>query len=100
MSLTAAQIAARAGKLTASRVACLMTGDAPKIMALYREMLGEGEPENLDHVWPVRLGSATEQLQLDWFQEKNGLPVTRRGEVAVHPEHTWAACTLDGWVEE
>jgi hypothetical protein len=79
MSLTAEQIRARQGKLTASRVACLMHGDAAKIMQLYREMIGEGEPENLDHVWPVRLGSATEQLNLDWFEMKNG-PLSRRGE--------------------
>lgn len=97
--LSAAQLKAREGKLTASRVACLMTGDAPKIMALYREMLGEDEPENLDHVWPVRLGSTTEQLNLDWFEMKNG-PLTRRGEVVVHRKHEWAAATLDGWSDD
>jgi len=94
--LTDVQIKARAGKLTASRVACLMTGDAEAIMRLYQEMIGEGEPEDLSHVWPVRLGEATEQLNLDWFEVKNG-PVSRRGEVVVHPLHPWAAATLDGW---
>jgi predicted phage-related endonuclease len=95
--LTAEQQAARKGKLTASRVACLMTGDAVKIMQLYREMIGAEEPENLDHVWPVRLGEATEALQLDWYEMKNGGAVSRRGEVVVHPTLTWAAATLDGW---
>ena len=96
MSLTAEQIAARKGKLTASRVACLMTGDAEKIMRLYREMIGEEVPEDLSHVWPVRLGEATEQLQLDWYEE-HGSAVSRRGEVVIHPKYTWAAATLDGW---
>jgi predicted phage-related endonuclease len=97
--LTAAQLKAREGKLTASRVACLMHGDADKIMQLYREMIGEGEPEDLDHIWPVRLGSATEELNLDWFEMKNGT-LSRRGDVIVHKKYTWAAATLDGWYDD
>lgn len=97
--LTAAQLKAREGKLTASRVACLMTGDAAEIMQLYREMIGEGEAENLDHIWPVRLGSATEELNLDWFEMKNG-PLSRRGAVIVHKKYEWAAATLDGWYDD
>lgn len=96
MSLTAEQIAARKGKLTASRVACLMTGDTEKIMRLYREMIGEEIPEDLSGVWPVRLGEVTEKLNLDWY-EQSGSPLSRRGEVVVHPTHSWAAATLDGW---
>lgn len=96
--LNAAQLAARAGKLTASRVACLMKGDAEAIMRLYRELIGEEIPEDLSHVWPVRLGEATEGLQLDWMEEQGG-HVTRRGEVVTHPKYEWAAATLDGWHE-
>lgn len=99
MSLSIEQLAARKGKLTASRVACLMTGDADKIMQLYLEMTDQAMPENLDHVWPVQLGSATEELQLDWFEMKNG-PLSRRGEVVVHMRHSWAAATLDAWHDE
>lgn len=96
MALSAEQLKARAGKLTASRVACLMTGDAEKIMRLYRELIGEELPEDLSGVWPVRLGEATEQLNLDWY-EANGSPLSRRGEVVVHPQYPWAAATLDAW---
>lgn len=95
--LTAEQIKARAGKMTASRVACLMTGDTAKIMQLYLEMIGEGEPEDLSHVWPVQLGSATEQLNLDWYEQKCGYELSLRGSVIVHPKYPWAAATLDGW---
>jgi hypothetical protein len=100
--LSPEQIAARKGKLTASRVACLMVADTAKIMQLYLELTDDPSfvPEDFSMVWPVRLGECTEQLQLDWFQEKNGLQVTRRGEVVVDPELDWLACTLDGWVEE
>lgn len=98
MSLTQAQLAARDGKLTASRVACLMTGDAQRIYDLWLEMVGDPRyvPEDLSGVWPVQLGSLTEGLNLDWYERKHGA-LTRRGEVVCHPLHEWAACTLDGF---
>lgn len=96
MALTAAQIEARSGKLTASRVGVLMKDDPAAVLQLYREMIGEAQEENLDDVWAVQLGNATEQLNLDWYAKKN-TPVTRRGEVVVHPVLDWAAATLDGW---
>jgi hypothetical protein len=105
--LTTEQINARKGRLTASRVACLMTGDATRIASLWLELIDDPTfippenypafiPEDLSQNWPVRLGECTEQLQLDWY-EMRGNPVSRRGDVAVHPDETWAAATLDGW---
>lgn len=94
--LTPEQIAARVGKLTASRMASLMRADKVAILALYDEMTGGAEPEDLSRVWPVQLGAATETLNLDWFEAKNG-PLTRRGEVVVHPQYPWAAATIDAW---
>lgn len=95
--LSPTQLAARDGKLTASRVAALMTGDETDIMTLWREMIGDPDfvPEDLSGVWPVQLGSHTESLNLDWFERKHG-PISRRGDVVVHGDG-WAACTLDGW---
>ena len=97
--LTAEQSEARKGKLTASRVAALMTGDVEKIMRLYKEMIGEEVEEDLSRVWPVRLGEATEQLNLDWLEE-SGVKLSRRGEVVVHPKYDWAAATIDAWCNE
>lgn len=96
--LTEAQLQARDGRLTASRVACLMAGDEAKVMNLWREMVGDPSfvPDDLSGVWPVRLGEATEAVNLLWYERKVG-PLTRRGEVVCHPLHDWAACTLDGF---
>lgn len=98
MSLTPAQLAAREGRLTASQVACLMTGDEAKILNLWRGLVGDPAyvEDDLSDVWAVNLGSVTETLSLDWYERKHA-PVTRRGEVVVHPTVDWAACTLDGW---
>jgi hypothetical protein len=95
--LSPEQIAARKGKLTASRVACLMVADTAKIMQLYLELTDDPSfvPEDLSEVWPVQLGECTEPLNLRWFELKRG-PLSRQGEVVVH-SNGWAACTLDGW---
>jgi predicted phage-related endonuclease len=96
------QITARDGKLTASRVACLMTGDEKKITNLWRELVGdpEFEPDDLSNIWPVRLGEITETINLDWYELKTGRAVSRRGEVVIHPVADWAAATLDGFDKE
>lgn len=99
MPLTAAQLAARAGKLTSSRVACLMTGDRSEILRLYNELIGAEPEEDLSGVWPVQLGATTEKLNLDWFERTQRAPVMRRGEVVNHPYLNWACCTLDGWCD-
>jgi hypothetical protein len=97
MSLTPEQQKLRAGKLTASRVGALMSGDDAKVLRLWEIMTGAAEEDDLAGVWPVQLGTATEQLQLDWYERKTGVAVTRRGEVVVLPGADWAAATLDGW---
>jgi YqaJ-like viral recombinase domain len=100
MALSATQRAARTGKLTASRIACLMTGEAEKIDRLYREMIGDEVEEDLSQVWAVRLGEATEALNLEWFERKRAAPLSRVGEVIAHPLLPWAACTIDAWSDE
>ena len=97
--LTEKQIEARKNKLTASRIGVLITGNLEGIQRLYLEMIGALEPEDLSHVWAVQLGAVTEQLNLDWFEAKNRMLVTRRGDVVTHPDYPWGAATLDGWCE-
>jgi predicted phage-related endonuclease len=97
--LTEAQKLAREGKLTASRVACLMTGDKAKIIQLWREMCGDPTyvEESLDEVWAVRLGETTEGLNLEWYEKIKGKALTRKGEVVIHPDYPWAAATIDAY---
>ena len=94
--LTPEQIAAREGKLTASRVAALVSGDKEKILNLWKELVGtEYDKEDLSDNWAVQLGSFTEPFNLEWFTRKHG-PISRVGEVVVHA-NGWAAATLDAW---
>lgn len=97
--LSPTQLAAREGRLTASRVACLMTGDKERVLNLWREMVGDPDyvEEDLSDNWAVQLGSCTEGLNLDWYERKHGA-VTRRGEVVLRED--WQAATLDGWAND
>ena len=97
MALTAEQIEKRGDRLTASRVGVLMQGDPAKVLALWEEMTGQREPEDLSHVWAVQLGSHTESLNLDWYEIKTGAKLIRRGDVSISPIADWAAATLDGF---
>ncbi len=99
MMLSPQQIEARKGRLTASRISALVSGDRDKIMRLWREMLGMEVEEDLSRVWAVQRGAATEELNLRWYAMKNG-PISRQGEVVDHPVHDWAACTLDAWIND
>jgi len=97
--LTQAQIDQRYGKLTASKVACLMAADEAKIMRLYHEMIHDPHfvPDDFSNVWAVQLGVATEPLNLRWFAMDNGT-VSRVGEVVtMAAPDDWAAATIDGW---
>lgn len=98
--LTEQQRKNRDGKLTASRVACIMKGDAAEILNLWKELIGDPsyEPADLSTIWAVRLGETTEPLNLEWFVRKHG-PISRVGEVVTH-SCGWAAATLDAWSDE
>jgi hypothetical protein len=100
VALTQAQLVAREGKLTASAVGALMSGDQLKIMDLWRRMIGHPDYKepNWDGMWPVQLGTVTEDLNLNWYERKYDTKVVRRGEVVVASDYPWAAATLDGWV--
>jgi predicted phage-related endonuclease len=97
--LTPTQIDARKGKLTASRIAVLMNGNLEGIMRLYQEMRGEIPEVDMSDVWPVRLGQATEALNLEWYERKNNTKLSGQGVVIQSSILAFAACTLDGWDE-
>jgi YqaJ-like viral recombinase domain len=99
MPLTPDQQRQRELKLTASMVGPLMNGSTEDIINLWRAMIGDPDyvPDDLTWVWPVQLGSVTEELNLRFYQFNTGHAISRQGEVVTNPFNTWAACTLDAW---
>lgn len=102
MALTPEQLRQRENKVTGSFVPYLMAGDSTKILREWQRLVGDDsyEPENLDDVWVVQLGSYLEPFALDWYQRKSGWAMTRRGEVVAHPKRPYVCCTLDAWCAE
>ena len=101
MALTERQQLARKGKMTASRVGAVISGDPEKIYDLWLELTGDPTfvAPDYTNVWAVQLGNATEQFHLDWVQRNLG-PISQRGKSFQHPKVPWALATLDGWVED
>jgi len=77
----------------------ILSGDADRIMRLWREKRGEADPEDLSGVLPVMLGSWTEAFNRQWYERESGLQVSRVGAVEICKDHEWRRCTLDGYVE-
>ena len=101
MALSAAQLKAREGMITASFLPVLMSGDKSKILNRWQEIVGDPEfiAEDLSSIWAVEFGSFIEPFALDWHQKKTGLPLIRRGEVVIHPTKPYFCCTLDAYRE-
>jgi predicted phage-related endonuclease len=78
--------------------------DAGRIMAgdwveLWEEKTGRREPEDLSDLLQVRIGIATENLNLTWFERRTGIEVLCAGcKGLVHREHKFMRGNLDGWV--
>ena len=100
MALTDRQKKAREGKMTASRVSAVMSGDDVAVYDLWLELTGDPSfvPPDFSNNWAVQLGNATEKLHLDWLERSYGL-INGRGKSFQHPDVAWALCTLDGWVD-
>ena len=77
----------------------ILSGDAERIVRLWREKRGEAEPEDLSRVLPVMLGCWTEVFNRQWFEQLAGERVGSIGEHVACARRSWRRCTLDGVVE-
>jgi predicted phage-related endonuclease len=76
----------------------ILSGDAEKVLALWREKRGESEPEDLSACLQVMLGSWTEHFNRQWFQKFSGEQVGDVGRTFTCARQSWRRCTLDGLV--
>src|SRR5947208_6948952 len=77
----------------------IMGGDEAALARLWREKRGEVEAEDLSGNLIVQLGSVTEQLNRQWYEQNTGQVVTEVQRRVVHPVKRWMAATLHGMVE-
>ena len=77
----------------------IMGADETALIRLCKEKRGEAEPQDLSANLIVQLGSATEKLNLAWYERNTGRRVR---DVQRHVRHSlipWMGATLDGIVD-
>lgn len=87
---------ARLSGIGGSDANIIMGGDPDRVYALWEEKLGRREPEDLTWILPVQMGSATEELNVAFYQHSTGRTVKNRNEQRVCPGKVWMRCELDG----
>ena len=78
----------------------IMGDDEPALIRLWREKRGETAPEDLSRNLIVQLGTATEALNRQWYEQNSGNAITDVQKRVQHPVIRWMAATLDGIVEQ
>jgi len=78
----------------------IMGDDEADLIRLWREKRGETEPQDFSQNLIVQLGSATEDLNLKWYQRCTGHTVKDLQKRIRHPINKWMGATLDGIVEQ
>lgn len=94
LGLTDAQIAARRNFIGGSDALAIVSGDW---FPLWEQKTGRAVSRSILSPWDAAVRHTLEPLILDWYEETNGRPITRRGETVVHAEHRYLGCNLDGW---
>jgi len=100
LGLSADERDARRDTIGGSDANIIMSGDADRIVKLWRQKRGELPDDDLSDILAVQMGSFTEPLNAAWFEKQTGFEVSDRGEVCRHPEIAHMRCTLDGRVSD
>jgi predicted phage-related endonuclease len=77
----------------------IMGDDEAALFRLWREKRGEVEPEDRSRDLLVQLGTVTEPLNRNWYENNAGQVVVEVQRQVFHAVHRWMAATLDGRVE-
>lgn len=98
LGLDATALKGRQAGIGGSDANTILSGDAERIVRLWREKRGEVGPEDLSSRLPVMLGCWTETFNRLWYQQDSGLQVSAVGAVVACTRDPWRRCTLDGFV--
>ena len=86
--------AERAKGIGGSDANIIMKGEWQK---LWEVKTGRSEPENLDGILAVQMGTYTEPFNVEWYSRQTGIAVSQANtDHLVHPEHTFMRANLDG----
>jgi predicted phage-related endonuclease len=77
----------------------IMGTDESRLTRLWREKRGEAQPEDLDDILIVQLGTVTEDLNRRWYERNTGHTIKDVQRHVRHPVLKWMGATLDGLVD-
>lgn len=98
MALSKEELIIRRRFANASEAGIIIGTDDDRKLRLYQEKVGEAEPEDLSRVLPVRIGEATEALNIEFLSYHLGMPITAQQVTVESDEFPWMRATLDGMV--
>lgn len=96
LGLTASALTDRRTGIGGSDANTIMSGNADRINALWREKLGEIPGDDLSGNLAVAMGSHTEELNRAWFERETGRLVHSEGTTRQHRTLEYLRLTLDG----
>lgn len=76
----------------------IFSGDAERLISLWRQKRGETAADDLSGSLPVMLGCWTEAFNRQWYEKISGHEVTEPGRIFLCSRHPWRRCTVDGLV--
>ena len=98
LGLSADALDARRSCIGGSDANVIMSGNADKLIALWRQKRGEQPGDDLSGILAVQMGSFTEPLNAAWYEKQTGDAVVNRGDIAQHTTIAYMRATLDGRV--
>lgn len=96
LGLTKEQQEFRKNVIGGSEANILMEGDDVKILHLWRQKIGEVEPDDLSDILPVQMGLFTEPFNRFWYEKQTGHVITNVNETRISIDYPFMGCTLDG----
>jgi putative phage-type endonuclease len=96
LGMSKSDVAERRNYVGASDANILMGGDPEKILQLWKEKVGQAEPEDLSDNLLVQMGVYCEPMNLAWFTKQTGCAVFDRQQKVTHPSRPYLRATLDG----
>ena len=100
MGLSPEQIALRKTGLGGSDANIIAKGISEELNKLFGVKRGEIEPDNLDDILAVQMGTYTEQFNADWFTRQTNRAITHRNDHRISLEYPWMQLNLDGLTDD
>jgi hypothetical protein len=100
LQLSRADEADRRCSIGGSDANILFSGNTERILLLWLEKRGDGQPADLSTNLSVMLGCWTEVFNRQWFERLTGKRISDAGRRFTCGRYDWRSCTVDGLLDD